>query len=139
MCFQLAFEADIGFAFPTLDIYGLRFWSTDPFLTFLFRANYHERIFLIFDVIFELSIALDNFRTIPKDSLELSGLRGLPAFRYWASEIVNLFLIDINFQGLLDASCAVNVSALLKGVAAILIQVIQAYLALGLLYSDFSE
>jgi hypothetical protein len=31
------------------------------------------------------------------------------------------------------------VSALLKGVAAILIQVIQAYLALGLLYSDFSE
>jgi hypothetical protein len=61
---QLAFKADHGFAFIALDLGDLRIWCADPFLTFRFRTYYHQRVFLIIDVIFEPFVALDNFRTI---------------------------------------------------------------------------
>jgi hypothetical protein len=56
--FQLAFEADRGITFSALDLGGPRVWCTDPFLAFYFRAYHHQRIILIFDVIFKLSISL---------------------------------------------------------------------------------
>jgi hypothetical protein len=136
--YQLAFEADHGFAFIALNFGGLRTWCADPFLTFLFRTYYHQRVFLIIDVIFESFVALDNFRIITEENFELAGIRGYPTPRFRAFEIVNFLLIYINFEGLLNASCAVNVSTVLEGVA-ILTQIIKAYLALRLFHSTFSE
>jgi hypothetical protein len=70
--YQLAFEADQGFAFIALDLGGLRTWCADPFLTFLFRTYYHQRVFFIIDVIFEPFVALDNFRTINEENFKLA-------------------------------------------------------------------
>ena len=112
MHFLLAFEADHGFAFPTLYLGGLRPWCAHPFLTFRFRTYYHERVFLIIDIIFESFIALDNFRAIAKDHFELSQINCYLAPRFRAFENVNFLLIDIILESMLDASSAVSVSAI---------------------------
>jgi hypothetical protein len=65
---QLAFEANHGIAFTALDLGSRRIRCADPFLTFWFRTYYHQRVFLIIDVIFELLIPLENFWTILEDN-----------------------------------------------------------------------
>ena len=76
--------------------------------------------------------------TISEDNFELTGIRGYPTPRLRAFEIVDFLLIDINFEGLLNAFSAVNMSAFLEGVA-ILTQIIEAYFAWRLFHSNFSE
>jgi len=49
--------------------------------------------------------------TISEDNFELTGIRGYPTPRLRAFEIVDFLLIDINFEGLLNAFSAVNMSA----------------------------
>ena len=112
MHFQLAFEAYHGFAFPTSYLGGLRVWCAHPFLTFRFRTYYHQRVFLIINIIFESFIALDDFRAIAKDAFELSQIKSTLAPRLRALKNVDFLLIDIILEGMLDASSAVSVSTL---------------------------
>jgi hypothetical protein len=112
MSFHPAFEADHGFAMPTLDLFGARVWCADPFLTFQFRTQHHQRVIFKIDIINEPFIALDDFWTVAEDNFELLEIRGDPAPKFRASEIVNFLLIDINLEGLLDAFVAESVATI---------------------------
>jgi hypothetical protein len=98
MSFHLAFEADHGFAIITHDLFGARVGCADPYLTSQFRTQHHQRVIFIIDIINEPLIALDDFWTVAEDNFELLEIRGDPAPRFGASEIVNFLLVDINLE-----------------------------------------
>ena len=139
MSFHLAFEANHGFAIITHDRFGPRVGCADPYLTFQFRTQHHQRVIFIIDIINEPLIAQDDFWTVAEDNLELLEIRRDTAPRFRAFKIVNFLLIDINLEGLLDAFVAESVATMSQGVTTILIQEFKAYLAYRLVYSIFPQ